>query len=417
MLTCPAPSFDKLHCRHFLQGRTPAQLQLIEWKISNPVVSLFPRLAVQPHHPAACQLVHTATAGSSACASLQQTRGLPTSFSSVRVSGHDQDSQPMSHFRTQQNAVPPGGIEDMRLGSQQACSASYCTIADRQLDDAITSSPWTKSGRACTIESSRTFSSRLHASMSEACESSSPLQLRQHTSSQPGWGIDSSSTGEATGRMLSSTLSDALPQLLRQGSPGHACTDEWPAGSRADQPASCSSSVNGMSAALRHGPHPPSTPPSDSRPSHVHPSGGLQGLHCLDSFGTWPLGPKSSTFVGLSNAHEQSWQARAGHTSMQARCYSSQLGKSSDTSQQRMQSSTQSSMQQPKLSPGSALGGPAGPNATSFRPASSTAGPKRIQDKVVTDPSQISGEEVRVVHEDGGHEIKSPTEAFKLATR
>ena len=363
MLTCPNPSFDKLHCRHFLQGGAPAQLQHLEWKISNPVVSLFPRPAIQPQCPAVYQLSHTATAGSPGCASLQQ------------------------------NGCQPGGMEDMCLGSEQACSTSNCTLGP-----------------------SRAFSSRLHASLSEACGSTSTLYPLQHTSSQPGWGIHASSAGEATVRMLSSTLSDALPNLLWQSRPGHACTEVWPVG-RADQPASCSSSVNDMSAALRHGPHPSSTPPSDSRPSLVHSSRGSQGPHRLNNFGSRCLCPTSSIFVGLSNAHEQSWQTRAAHTSMQARCYSSQLGKFSDAKQQRMRSSTQSSMQQPMLSLGSASGVHAGPNATSWRPASSSAGPKRIQDKVVTDPRQISAEEVRVVHEDGGHEIKSPTEAFKLATR
>lgn len=42
---------------------------------------------------------------------------------------------------------------------------------------------------------------------------------------------------------------------------------------------------------------------------------------------------------------------------------------------------------------------------------------KRVQDKVVQDPKQIAAAEVRIVFPDGGHEIKSPTEAFKDAAR
>ncbi|KAK9839893.1 hypothetical protein WJX84_003030 [Apatococcus fuscideae] len=42
---------------------------------------------------------------------------------------------------------------------------------------------------------------------------------------------------------------------------------------------------------------------------------------------------------------------------------------------------------------------------------------KRVQDKVVQDPKHIQAAEVRCVYQDGRHEIKSPTEAFKDAAR
>ena len=42
---------------------------------------------------------------------------------------------------------------------------------------------------------------------------------------------------------------------------------------------------------------------------------------------------------------------------------------------------------------------------------------KRVQDKVVQDPKLIEASEVRIVFPNGGHEIKSPTEAFKDASR
>ncbi|KAK9866678.1 hypothetical protein WJX84_005888 [Apatococcus fuscideae] len=62
-------------------------------------------------------------------------------------------------------------------------------------------------------------------------------------------------------------------------------------------------------------------------------------------------------------------------------------------------------------------GGPAQQGAMRWRSDGPSGPSKRVQDKVVQDPKQIKATEVRIVFPDGGHEIKSPTEAFKDAAR
>ena len=161
---------------------------------------------------------------------------------------------------------------------------------------------------------------------------------------------------------------------------------------------------------------PPSNRPAPSAwHSHSNPA-----THSLRE--PLQLSPSNSSSFGASmcrgsgcDVHDWSQHAKTAHRSPRTRLFSSPPAWSFALSPVR--SNAQGPMQGSRMSCRPASMHPAGLSRVSRRPASSSAGPKRIQDKVVTDAEQIAAEQIRVVFEDGQHEITSPTAAFENAAR